>query len=431
MQCEKCGAALDSKGRCTACGAKQPKSKGYVIGHSIVCCILTVILTFSLLGVGIGRSLIHSDLFPEVIEKTNIATFPVGAFVDSSDLKQTLAEYLHEEYVTDTHITVEEVENMVESLGVEKLLLDKTNAYLALLRGDSDEMVTLKPEEITTLLETKKDTIFETLSIRVKDADLQTLTEKLEDPCDDWNRNMDRNYGSKLARSVSRFESSLACFALFLIFILALMIRWCVVYRRGRGRAPQGLRASAITVLVCAAMVLIGGIACLICSASLADEFTSLIDLTHGIGTRLALFGGVALLASVFLLILSNLLLMMGRKTPVTNTEAENIEHSSVMQEIQVDPTPASNDLTGPYGAPTVPEAPIAPTPSTPAAAPAETPAALRKEEPALAVCPSCGTQATRPTQKFCMSCGTSLTTPPPAPTVSLAKSDAAGSDNA
>lgn len=411
MSCEKCGASLDKKGVCTSCGAKRPKGKGYLIGHSILCCLLAVLLTVTILSLAVARSLLNGTVIDDSVNHIDLATLPVGRFVGAEDEEQNLAGYLLREYVTDDDITEEEVATMIADLGAEEILQDKVNAYLSLFRGTSDEIPALTSAEIIELLEANEEKIFKTFAITIEESDKEMIAQELDPVMNAVNDSVQSSYGSKFTRGVSRFWLSLPCFVILLILELVVMIRWCVVYKNYRGTASKGIKAFSISSIVPSLIFLLCGAAGMIFSATLPDSNTAnqiLITFFSGSGNALAIFGGISTLVCIFLLILSKLLGMAPKQTPAaSNAQDAAIESSPIVQEAV---------------SPTAPQ----PIEEATAPAPIESPAAS-----ALPCCPTCGKEAFKAEQKFCMSCGSAMQRPEPAPVVSLDKTEDATTESA
>ncbi len=389
MSCKKCGTAFDENGVCPSCGAKQLKGKGYRIGHSILCCILTLLLTVTLISLAAARSILNGTVVDDSVEQLDLATLPVGRFVGAEDAEQNLAGYLLDEYVTDKDITEEEVATMLKDLGAEAVIQEKTNAYLSLFRGTSDEIPTLTSAEIVELLEKNEDKILTTFAITIEPSDKELIASELDPIMNAVNDSMKTNYGSKFSRSVSRFWLSTPCFVILILLGLVIMIRWCVVYKKSTGAASKGVRAFGISSLIPAALMLIIGVAALIFSASLPDADTAnriLITLFNGTGEAFAMFSGICVLVSIFLIILSKLLAF--ERKPAAATSNASIENSPIVQEA----------------------AASAPVQEMPQSAP------QTESAPALPCCPNCGKQAFKAEQKFCMSCGSAMQIAAPAP---------------
>lgn len=412
MSCEKCGASLDKKGVCTSCGAKRPKGRGYLIGHSILCCLLAVLLTVTILSLAVARSLLYNGMvLEESVRQIELATLPVGRFVGAEDEELNLAGYLLSEYVTDDDITEEEVATMIADLGAEEILEDKVNSYLSLFRGTSDEIPELSSAEIIELLEANEEKIFKTFAITIEESDKEMIAQELDPVLNAVNESVQSSYGSKFTRGVSRFWLSLPCFVILLILELVVMIRWCAVYKNYRGTASKGIKAFSISSIVPSLIFLLCGAAGMIFSTTLPDSNTAnqiLITIFSESGNTFAIFGGISTLVCIFLLILSKLLGMAPKQTPAANNAQDAaIESSPIVQEAV---------------------SPAAPQPieEAPAPAPIESPAASE-----LPCCPTCGKEAFKAEQKFCMSCGSAMQSPEPAPVVFLDKTEDATTESA
>lgn len=77
MQCEKCGGELNEKGRCHVCGEKKRRSKGYVVGHSFLLVLATLILVNHLIACATARVLLNKDVIHKALENVKFSTVDV------------------------------------------------------------------------------------------------------------------------------------------------------------------------------------------------------------------------------------------------------------------------------------------------------------------------------------------------------------------
>ena len=450
MQCEKCGGELNEKGRCHVCGKKKRRSKGYVVGHSFLLVLATLILVNHLIACATARVLLNKDVIHKALENVKFSTVDVM----HDEEKMTLAEYIRREYVTDPAVTTGDVEAVLNQMNLEALAMRKLDNYQNYYRGTEDTLETITPQEIVDILDKNQAMIQEKLQIEITQADKDTLVAEMQDSCTAYNEGVVRYYNTGIGRFWNRLQLNLWFMLGELVLLVVILVRWCVLFCSGRGRAAHGIRAFAITLLVPSGIYTLGGVGGYVAAKYLFQELPVLADITSGASAPLLMFGGIGVLASVFMLILASMILSLTKKPAAEPeilseipTAAPECVEAPVQEPVPVaagvsdEPAPLSAASEAPTGealtstaseeespaempddAPTwdtsVPEEatvptgePIAPAeelPTEPAAAsPIET---TPEQASAPAFCNECGTQILQPgVQKFCIKCGKKL----------------------
>ena len=371
MQCEICGSALDEKGRCTVCKKKKkvPRSKGSVFGHSFLLVLATLILVNHLILCATGRVLLNKDVLHKALEGVKFSTVEV---VDNEE-KMTLAEYIRREYVTDPAVTTGDVEAVLNQMDLEALAIRKLDNYQNYYRGTEDRLETFTPQEIVDILDQNEAMIREKLQVEITQQDKDTLVAELRDPCTAYNEGMVRYYNSGVGRFWNRLQLNLWFMLGELVLLLVILIRWCVLFCSGRGRAAHGIRAFAITVLVPSAVYALAGAFGSFAAKYTFTEFPVLADITSGASAPLLMFGGIGTLASIFMLILAAMILSLTRK-PASDAEILSEIPEAAPEFVEApeqEPVPVAAGV--PMGDAPVSEAPAAPVGDAPAS---EAPAA-------------------------------------------------------
>ena len=196
MQCEKCGGELNEKGRCHVCGEKKRRSKGYVVGHSFLLVLATLILVNHLIACATARVLLNKDVIHKALENVKFSTVDVM----HDEEKMTLAEYIRREYVTDPAVTTGDVEAVLNQMNLEALAMRKLDNYQNYYRGTEDTLETITPQEIVDILDKNQAMIQEKLQIEITQADKDTLVAEMQDSCTAYNEGVVRYYNTGIGR---------------------------------------------------------------------------------------------------------------------------------------------------------------------------------------------------------------------------------------
>ena len=298
MQCEKCGGELNEKGRCHVCGEKKRRSKGYVVGHSFLLVLATLILVNHLIACATARVLLNKDVIHKALENVKFSTVDVM----HDEEKMTLAEYIRREYVTDPAVTTGDVEAVLNQMNLEALAMRKLDNYQNYYRGTEDTLETITPQEIVDILDKNQAMIQEKLQIEITQADKDTLVAEMQDSCTAYNEGVVRYYNTGIGRFWNRLQLNLWFMLGELVLLVVILVRWCVLFCSGRGRAAHGIRAFAITLLVPSGIYTLGGVGGYVAAKYLFQELPVLADITSGASAPLLMFGGIGVLAAVFML---------------------------------------------------------------------------------------------------------------------------------
>lgn len=401
--------------------ATKNRSGAYCAWHSFWCVIATLILIGCIACNLAVRSYVKADNLAKKVGELNIATLTID--------DQTVAEHIHEEYVSDAAVLPADVEAAVSGMGIEAFAADKLTALGTLLRGDSDEIVHITTDEIIELLERSEYDLYKTCMLIIEDSDKQELRNTLEKPLDVFNKTMTFLFGSPAMRMVSRWSISNLRLAVDVILLILVLWRWMVVRRNADRTRSGACKGMGLTILIPSALTLLATAVYSISGAFAPDGAQTL----HTIGNVIAKpFWGISVLG-----IVSGVLLMLAaavicrvaaqqrdaalaKTKPVAPVNMESVENVAKpdpfvapMPQTSVNPAPASAPATTPCiacaralaegsrfciycGTPqTPPAAPDAPAPVTePAPAVTEPAPAVTEAAPAVTESPEAITEA-------------------------------------
>lgn len=246
-----CGAAYDSSGVCTRCGKKRPRSGGWRVLHTILCALGALILFFCLSNTHALRTYLASDALTDSLRDARISDASVPF------TGKNVTELIMDGYVTDSNVTAENVAAAADNMQIPAFLAGKLNGHFSLLRGESDLPVTISADEITAELDRISDSLAETGGILVDDTDCAQINDALGGVLRKVN-GLSTAFGSNQAgRAVQRFGVSVWAYALALILLGLLFVRWCVV-RKNSGRDIAGaIKGLGLTALIPSALGLI------------------------------------------------------------------------------------------------------------------------------------------------------------------------------
>ena len=438
MQCEKCGGALNEKGKCTVCGKKKPRYKGSVVGHSVLLVLAALILVNHLIICATARVMLNQDVLHRALDGFRFSTMQV-----MQDHEQiTLAEYIRREYVTDPQVTTGDVEAVLNQMDLESLTIRKLDNYQNYFRGTEDNLETITPQEIVEILDQNESIIREKLQIEITQGDKDLLVAEMREPCDDYNQGVVHYYNTAFGRFWNRLQLNLWFMLGELVLLVLILIRWCVLFSSGRGKAAHGIRAFGITVLVASGIYLIAGTGGFFSAKYALRELPVLAHITSGVSSPLMIFGGIGVLSSVFLLILASMILSITRKPspePEILSEISDAVPDSAEVPVQepiavaagiaeaavageADGTPLTQEETSlpqedavesaqpDEASPTQEEASASVEDSEPSVESAQPDDSALQEESAPAFCKECGAKILQPgVQKFCIKCGKQL----------------------
>ena len=358
-----CGAAYDEKGVCTGCGKQRPRSGGYHTLHNVLCILGTLFLLCCL-----TRSLMMNDWLkdysvPQGMRESRISDAQIP-FVGS------VAHIIYKSHTDDPNIRESDIAEAIDAIGIPQILAGKIEQHFAMLRGDSDEPMTLTADEIITPLEQNREALHQKCHLIIEDSDLDEIREAV----DGGGFRLlifGFGYGNGFFRAIGRFFVSIWGILFELALFGLLLWRWMVIKRNSGRPKTQALRNMGLTLMIPMLALLFVLLVILFSYIFISGEYVGLKPFLRTV--RPAIWLNPALIAST-------------GPAPAVNAAAP------------VSAEPAA-----------VPAAPVsAPAADTPVSAPAPAPAPAAASGDA--VCISCG-QPLSGKKKFCIYCGTNQET--------------------
>ena len=150
-----CGAAYDSAGVCTRCGKKRPRSAGYRIFHGVLCILAALLLLFCINCTAFVRHQLKYRRLTKALRnevRLSDASAPFGS--------ETVADYIRREYVSDEAVTADDVAAAVDGMKLPAFAADKLEAYADMLRGKTDKVVKVQPDEVIAQLESSEKDLY-------------------------------------------------------------------------------------------------------------------------------------------------------------------------------------------------------------------------------------------------------------------------------
>ncbi len=309
--------------------AKKTRSGASCVWHSIWCVIATLLLTGGIALNLAARSYIKEDALAKTIGSMNIAAVTIG--------DKTVAEEIRDEYVADDKVKLSDIETAIHGMGIEAFAEDKLTAMGKLLRGETDEPVHITADEIIELLEKSEYDLYTQCLLIIEDSDKEEIRNVAEGPLNVFNKTMTFLFGSPAMRAVSRYFVSTACVVVNVILLALLLCRWMIVRAQADKTRSGACTGMGITILVPAALTLIGAVVYSISNAFTPDGAETLYTvgkvLVHPFWSiaLLGIFSGVLLIlaAAIMRRVAQRKLdaALAGNNTPVESTRMEAVEN--------------------------------------------------------------------------------------------------------
>lgn len=224
----------------------KSKNNIAVVLLSILCFILTMILTSALLGTLTLRRYAINRTIPTAVSKISLKDITVR---DDSGKNFSAAEYIMIYYIKDERVTLENIENLLEKGSFSDFaytLAEKYNRFL-LKEGDFPE---LKAEDFVELIEQNEDLIYQETGLEFLEPDKEKLRKNLDDTFQILNPVLDRS----LNRGVSGFMVH-SLFSVWLEAVLAVLLAgilvWMIfIYASRRRNVGTGLKVFSIAAFI-------------------------------------------------------------------------------------------------------------------------------------------------------------------------------------
>lgn len=327
-----CGAAYDSSGVCTRCGKKRPRGGGYRVFHGILCVLAALLLLFCINCTAFVRHQLKYRRITKALRNDTRVSDVSAPFSD-----KTVADRIREEYVTDDAVTNDDVANAVDCMEIPAFAAGKLELFADMLRGSTDKIVKVQPDEIIKLLEDHEAELYQRSMIVIDDSDKADIRSSVTEPLNELNHSLDRWYGSPALRALARFRASIWRILLDLVLMGLLLWRWAVVRRNSGKSAVSAFRGMGFTVLIPSAAVFVICAVTGLISAFAKDGKVGLLALGKAIRMPLWLSSMLGISVGALLLIIYLAVLNAGLKKELKPAAAEPARWTGAkMQPVEV-----------------------------------------------------------------------------------------------
>lgn len=293
-----CGAAYNSEGVCTRCGKKRPRGAGYRIFHSVLCVLAALLLLLCINCTAFVRHQLKYRRITKALQNDTRLSDVCAPFSG-----KTVADSIREDYVHDEAVTSDDVAKAVDCMEIPAFAAGKLELYADMLRGKTDKIVKVQPEEIIQLLEDHEAELYRNSLIVIDDKDKEEIRSSFSGPLGELNRSLDRCYGSPALRALARFRVSWWRILLDVVLMGLLLWRWAVVRRNSGRKAAGAFKGMGLTVLIPSALVFIGCVVTGLISAFAKDGKVGMLALGRAIRMPLWLSSMLGISVGALLLI--------------------------------------------------------------------------------------------------------------------------------
>lgn len=318
MKCKNCGEKIYAKEICQ-CGEKAPNIHGKgVAANTIICAVILVVSVISLILSITLRNIVNNDLLAKTVENINLCDIEVEN-KDGNVIK--LDQYIYDEFVDDSRITVQNVDNVLNDPFIKKFITEKIQGYQKFLL-DEGEMVYITSDDIVNLIEENSNLLYNEAGLNFLEPDKAELKNNLSglDKFSDFSKNYMTGWFS--SSFVQTYFSQY--FVYFLIALIAvILIQWVVVYYLNGRRILKALKKYSIAIVAPSSLIFLTSIVPIF-----FDDKGLAYSLTNEIKTPLMMSSGIILAAGVILLVISIVFSINKKKAnivPLTTTEKPNV----------------------------------------------------------------------------------------------------------
>lgn len=300
---------------------------GYRIFHSVLCVIATLYLLFAMVSTAVLLHYMKSD---ELVEE--ISTVSLGE-TKIPFAKDTVAERISKDYVTDERITTEDMASAVNAMDIPAYAAEKVDTLLDMFRGDYDAAVQIPVSEITDLLDSSQDSMLDNALILVDEQDKAALEAELSGPLSKVNRVLDTIYGSPALRAFARVRVSIVRIIFDGLLLILLLIRWMQVFKNSGKAYRHGIKAMGITLIVPSALVTVVCLWRLVASYFIKDSIITLAPVEAVLRKPILLYNLIVLGVGVLMLLTG----MLMKK--ITNRHPQVSENGGLSDTMELDTT--------------------------------------------------------------------------------------------
>ncbi len=380
---------------------KKPYGTARVVCFSILCVILTFVLTSALLG-SVSMHLMTKQV-PEAVDAVKLEELSVPL---TSGEEVPMAKFIHDTYIKDDRITEQQIETILKEGTFTQEAADLIGEYSAYLQDPSKEFPEVTDDRILAALEANKALIQQQTGLYMTAKDQEKLRENLQQPLDNLNKTLD----STLHRGTSGFAAqaavSLWTVAILGILLLVVFVWTLQIHARGKGFLGTGCKLFAITALIPSAVLLLSGLL----SVWLLDYFRMqfLETPVQILRQSLIVTGALASLVCMAILVFGIIWNTAGkhaRRKAAVQADAAYEGSGDIPEQTMPETAPEERELV----TASVTSAPVSkPEPMPESAARPEPLPAQENAEPAgtRRFCRFCGQPLVNENAKFCYRCG-------------------------
>ena len=298
---------------------------GYRVFHSVLCVIATLYLLFALVFTAV---LLHYEKSDKLVEE--ISTVSLGE-TKIPFAKDTVAERIHADYVTDENISLSDMESAVNAMDIPAYAAEKADTLLDMFRGDYDAAVQIPVSEITDLLDSSQGSMLDNALILVDEQDKAALEAELSEPLGTCNRVLDTLYGSPALRAFARVRVSIFRIIFDGLLLVLLLIRWMQVFKNSGKAYRHGIKAMGITAVVPSAIVTAVCLYRLVASYFIKDNIKTLAPVEAVLRKPILLDNLLVLLVGILMILTA----MLMKK--VTNRHPQTSENGGLSDTMELD----------------------------------------------------------------------------------------------
>ncbi len=319
---------------------------------SFICLLLTFSVTSGLLvSLTTWRALRYNEL-PNAVASVHLEDITIEK---NENEKESLAQYILDNFVKDDRITAEQIQKILESGDFTTWagwMVGKYSDYLSDANNEKSEFPELSEEDIIALIEENADLIYQETGLRFLEPDKEKLLDTLKAPVEEIDEHLDSSLNSGAGGVLTKFFLSWQCWTVSGI-ILVLLLAWeIVIHKRSQKRTGSALQAYSIAgAIPCLAFFLAGTCSTLL--LNLAD-MPFLKDSAKAIKGTLTAVGGIGVLVCIVLFVAgmtANLISAQLRTEEQENNVSESVltdDENESFFEIEETPVletvPPSND---------------------------------------------------------------------------------------
>jgi len=267
---------------------------------SSLCLVLTFVATSSLLVSLSVWGILQRNELPNAVASVHLENVTVDI---NETQKESLAQYILDNFVKDDRITAEQIEKILQSGDFTQWagwMVSKYSDYLA-NHGEKTTFPELNEEDIVALIEENADLIYQETGLHFLEPDKEKLTDTLKAPIEEIDQHLNHSLNTGAGGMMTKFFLSWQFWTVSGILLIVLLIWEITIHKRGDKRTGSALQAYSIAgALPCLLFFLAG--TCSVLLLHLAD-MPFLEDAVKAIRGTLTAVGGIGMLVSIALFV--------------------------------------------------------------------------------------------------------------------------------